>query len=189
MDSQLNYFIMQPVLENGMLLSPVARPPNRQSWTIGKKFDPLPTLPIVSNIRNGYETAVPGAFYGVPSILSDALYSVLLAAGVDNLDVYDAVLRSEDGLVELKNYKAFNLIGLVKAADLKTSMFSAKNPSRSLDASFDKLVIDEEKIEGRLMFRLAEYTSAVVVHRSVRAAIESAGFPSVGFVNPADFMS
>ena len=41
---------------------------------------------------------------------------------------------------------------------------------------------------GRLMFRLAENTSAILVHRSVRDAIEAAGIEAVRFVEPADFL-
>jgi len=183
------YFVMEPNMSGGMLLAPIAKAPNRQSWTVGARFTAAPALPIVVKIREGYETAEPRPFVDVPPIMSDELLTVLRAAGVTNLDVYDAVLRSADGSVELKGYKAFNLIGLIKAADLAASTFAPGNPSRFLDASFDGLVIDEKKVKGVLMFRLAEHTSAVVVHGSIRAAIEAAGIAGIEFVQPTQFLS
>ena len=183
------YFVMEPNMSGGMLLAPIPKAPNRQSWTVGARFTAPPALPIAVKIREGYESAEPRHFVDVPPILSDELLSILRAAGVSNLDVYDAVLRSADGAVELKGYKAFNLIGLIKAADLAASTFSPNNPSRFLDASFDGLVIDANKVKGVLMFRLAEHTSAVVVHGSIRAAIENAGITGIEFVQPTQFLS
>ena len=51
------------------------------------------------------------------------------------------------------------------------------------------LVLDPAKIQGLRMFRLAENTSAIIVHRSVKAAVEAAGNPHVKFEKPSDFMS
>lgn len=183
------YFVIEPDMSGGMLLAPLARAPNRQSWTVGARFTAPPPTPVVAKIRDGYEDAEPRAFVDVPPIVSDDLYAVLRAAGVSNLDVYDAVLRSADGRLELKGYKAFNLIGLVKAADLSASTFAPGNPSRFLDASFDGLVLDEQRLQGVLMFRLAEHSSAVIVHASVRAAIEDAGIKKIDFVQPTQFLS
>ena len=99
------------------------------------------------------------------------------------------MLRSDDGKVRIEGFKAFNLIGLVAAADLSASRFAPENPSRHLDASFDGLVLDPERIGGLLMFRLAEFSSAVIVHRSVQAAIEQAGIKRISFRKPSEFLS
>jgi hypothetical protein len=121
--------------------------------------------------------------------MSTQLLEVLLATGVGNIDAYDAELVSEDGRVRLQGYKAFNVIGLVAAADMAQSRFAPDNPSRSLDASFDSLALNSDRIRGLLLFRLAEYSSAVVVHRSVRQAIEDAGITGIVFRKPAEFLS
>lgn len=172
-----------------MLLAPLRYVPDDQSWTMGQRFDPPPVEPVVAKIRPGYEEADPRPFLGVPPIVSEALLNVLLGAGVQNLDTYDAVLQSADGAVMLKGYKAFNLIGLVAAADVARTRFAPDNASRVLDASIDSLVIDSAKAAGRLMFRLAENTSAILIHRSVKAAIEAAGIPFIEFVEPTEFLS
>lgn len=183
------YFVMQPVMRGGMLLAPLRDVPEDQAWTVGQRFDPPPAQPVVAKIRNGYEDAEPRPFLGVPPILSDKLLDVLRGVGVSNLDTYEAVIQSADGAVSLKGYKAFNLIGLVAAANLAQTRFAPDNESRFMDASIDGLVLDPAKIQGLRMFRLAENTSAIIVHRSVKAAVEAAGIPHVNFVKPSDFMS
>jgi hypothetical protein len=183
------YFVLQPDFRDGMLLAPIAKAPNRQSWTAGVRFSPAPPQPIEVKIRDGYETAQPRPFVGVPPIMSDELHQVLSSAGVSNIDVYEAVLKSADGSVVFTGYKAFNLIGMVEAADLSASKFAPENASRFMDASFDSLVLDGSRLRGLLMFRLAEFTSAVLVHRSVKAAIEAAGVTHINFVKPSEFLS
>jgi hypothetical protein len=54
------------------------------------------------------------------------------------------------------------------------------------DVDFHALVPDESRINGQLMFRLAENLSAIVVHESVRKAIEAAGIPGFVFMAPAN---
>jgi hypothetical protein len=44
--------------------------------------------------------------------------------------------------------------------------------------------IDELKIKGALMFRLAECITAIVIHDSVKRTIESAGIDTLEFVSP-----
>ena len=84
------------------------------------------------------------------------------------------LIRSADGTVELSGYRAFNLIGLVAATDVPRTRFAPGADSRALDASIDALAIDPARIPGLLMFRLAENTSAIVVYRSIKTAVEAA---------------
>ncbi len=120
--------------------------------------------------------------------MSDEFYKLLCEAGVDNLDVYDAVLRSGDGRAEYKGFKAFNVIGLVRAADLSKTVFRPGS-SDLIDASIDSLAIGPAKAQGLLMFRLAEYVSAVIVHERVKDAIEPLHLPYVQFNDPGNFVS
>lgn len=184
-----DYFVLEPDMLDGMLLQSIPDPPSDPSWTLGARFSSSPQTPVPATICEGYEEEAPLPYVNVPPVMSAQLHQVLLAAGVGNVDVYDAELVSEDGRVRLQGYKAFNVIGLIAAADMAKSSFAPDNPSRSLDASFDSLALDSDRIRGLLVFRLAEYSSAVVVHRSVRQAIEAAGITGLVFRKPADFLS
>lgn len=184
-----NYVILESRMSGGMLLSPIKHTTPGENWTIGEKFRQPPAIPVVVRIRDGYEEAELRSFLSVPPILSKKLYEILVKAGVDNLEVFDAVLTSRDGKVAIEGFKAFNLVGLFSMADLKKSKFSPGNSSREIDASFDKLVFDPNKKPSHLMFRLEEYTSAVVVHKSIRQAIEEAGITHIKFIEASEFIS
>jgi hypothetical protein len=158
-----SYYVMDPTNPNGMLLYSLPAPP-RESWTLGRRFVNQPEQPIVAEIRTGHEEGELLPFFGTPQLMSDAFLEALREAGVDNLDTYEAVIRSEDGNIEHRGYKAFNLIGLVRAADLARTRFAPENPSRVLDASIEQLEIDESRTQGLLCFRLVEYTGSVIVH-------------------------
>ncbi len=174
---------------DGMLLESIPEPPTDPSWTLGARFSTAPATPVQAQICEGYEEESPRPYLNVPPVMSDQLHQVLLAAGVGNLDVYEAELVSADGRVRLQGYKAFNVIGLVAAADLARSQFAADNPSRSVDASFENLALDPARVRGLRLFRLAEYSSAVVVHHTVRQAIEDAGISGIIFRKPSEFLS
>lgn len=186
--NKTEYFVMERSNQRGMLLYSLPDPSDDDSWTMGQRFSVEPETPIEIEIITGHEKATLLPYFGTPPLMSNALYELLLGVGVDNLDVYDAVIRSEDGSVEFADYKAFNLIGLVSAAGPGTK-YDTSNASRLIDASIESLSIDAARARGALMFRLAEYAGAVVVHRSVKEAIEAAKIPFIAFREPEEFIS
>jgi hypothetical protein len=175
--------------DNPMLLYSIPDLSDDDSWLSGHKFKRWPKEPVVVGIREGNEHDHLLPYWSAPNVMSDAFYRALCEAGVDNLDVYDAVLRSEDGKVEYKGFKAFNLLGLVRAADLKKTVFNGPPGTRLIDASIDSLAIDPDKARGILMFRLMENVSAVIVHERVKRFIEPMNFPYVQFTEPKNWWS
>jgi len=188
-DKKPLYYVLDAYHPKRMLLTSLEDPSIDDSWLWGQPFKEPPETPIIVEIVRGYERADLLPYFGTPPVMSDSFHQTLVKAGVDNLEVYDAVLESEDETVRHAGFKAFNVIGLVKAADLAKTVFSPDNESRLLDASLDSLAIDADKARGLLMFRLAEYAGAVVVHESVRRAIEAANFPHIVFREPEDVIS
>ena len=174
--------------DNRMLLYDIPDPGKLDRWFSGHKFKNPPKEPVSVTIRKGFEHGDLPPFSVAVNIMSDEFYKALCDAGVDNLDVYDAVLRSKDGTVEYKGFKAYNVLGLVRAADLSKTKFNDPG-SRLIDASIETLEIDPNKAMGFLMFRLAEYVSAVIVHERVKKFIEPMNFPYVQFNEPSSFIS
>ena len=82
---------------------------------------------------------------------------------------------------EHTNYKAFNVVGLVAAADLGASKMMGTTSSTLIDADFASLALDESKAHGLLLFRLAENVSAIVVDERVRQEIEGRKIPGILF--------
>jgi hypothetical protein len=188
-ETDSGYYVLESVNPEQMLLYDIVDPSRDDRWLIGQRFKTQPKLPVVALIQTGYEESELLPYFGTPPVMSAEFHAALLEAGVDNLDVYDAVLRSEDGSVEHRGFKAFNAIGLVSATDFAATEFSTRSASRFLDASIDSLAIDPGKAKGLLMFRLAEFVSAIIVHDRVKRVLEAKGFPHIVFRDPADFMS
>lgn len=183
------YSILDSSHPEMMLLVPPADPSVKDSWLFGKPFLKPPRQPVIARIRQGQEGSQLLDYFGTARLISNGFHETLLGAGVDNLEVYDAIIRSGDGSVQFGGYKAFNLIGLVSAADMAKTRLSDPDGSRLIDASIETLAIDPDKVRGLLMFRLAEYTGAVIVHARVRQAIEARKFPNIIFREPSEFWS
>src|SRR2546421_548577 len=89
-------------------------------------------------------------------LMRDDLIEALRVVGVDNLQLFGAVIVDPQTGIQHANYKAFNIIGLVKAADMAKSVRAATSDSKLLDVDFDSLAIDENKASPFRLFRLAE---------------------------------
>jgi hypothetical protein len=183
------YFVLSSGSRGMMLLYPPPNPSLRDLWMGGQRFQKPPREPVVAKIRPGHESGDVLHYFGTASLMSDELYGTLREAGVDNIDGYEAVIRSETGAVEHRGFKAFNILGIVRAADLGETRFRDGSGSRLIDANIDSLAIDPKKAQGLLMFRLAEYVGAVIVHARVKRAVEAKGLPNVRFQEPAEFLS
>lgn len=175
--------------DNRMLLYNIPDPGELDRWFSGHKFRDPPKEPVIVTIQEGEEYADLLPFWDSVNVMSNVFYKALCDAGIDNLDVYDAILRSEDGKVEYKGFKAYNILGLIRAADLSKTVFNGPPGTRLIDASIESLVIDPDKAMGILMFRLAENVSAVMVHERVKRFIEPMNFPYVQFTEPKNFWS
>lgn len=132
---------------------------------------------------------------GAPLIRQDLL-DVLISAGVDNLQVFPAVVWDPKSGVPHRMYRTFNVVGVVSAADMDQSRVLAdgdpENPVPDentserpmIDGEFDSLVVDESRASGMLLFRLAESVTTIVVHANVRRRIEESGIEGIEFYGP-----
>jgi hypothetical protein len=183
------YYVLNSSNDSRMLLYSLPNPSLEDRWWAGHAFKNPPKVPVVAIITEGNEKGELLHYFNSTNLMSNAFYEALLEAGVDNLDVYDAIIQSEDGSVVHKGYKAFNLIGLIRAADMSRTVFRDPPGTTLIDASIEHLEVDGHKPRGLKMFRLAENVSAVLVHEDVKRVLESKGFPHVIFTEPKDFTS
>lgn len=129
---------------------------------------------------------LPSMFKGSVPFFRDDLIAALRAGGADNLQCFDAqVIDPDDGRVH-SNYKAVNIIGMMAAADMEKSKWSAPDGIAVIDVAFDQLVIDGAKAKGQLLFRLAENNDAVLVHVALRNHLIKAGFVELEFHDPGE---
>lgn len=158
-------------------------------WKTGEPFlfdVPVPISYEFEPLR-GYE-GLPPEFtdLGTP-IMSAKMVKALLGAGVDNIQFYDVILTNKI-TQEKYSYHAFNIVGLIAAANLEESDWSSFENSTVGSVSFNHLVLDEQKCRGALVFRMAENLGTILVHDTVKRAIENAGIDSVIFHNPEDYV-
>jgi hypothetical protein len=181
------YFVM--VGEGKYPVMPIAAGPDFEgNWRHGTPItDPVPQ-PLVYTLDPDYG-GKPKAMYSAEAIpvVRDDVIAALAAAGVDNIQYFDALLRDPASGTEYRDYKAYNIVGLVACADLAASQLMGTTPARMGDTDFASLVIDETKTGGALLFRLAENVSAIVVHERVKQAIEAAGIPGFVFYGPGEW--
>ena len=158
-------------------------------WQTGGRFEEPPPVPVQVELNPDFLPGVMVPMFDSGILLfSDPMLAALAEAGVDNLDVYDAVLTDPTTGEKHTNYKAVNIVGAIAAADLGKSEWDAPSGTAIIDTDFDSLTIDEKKTGGALMFRLAECVTAVVVHEKVRAHLERRGIPYLDFTDPQDFI-
>lgn len=159
-----------------------------RSWMSGARFASPPPEPIRIKLRGTDEEGwVLGDLWLTPiTVMSKRLHDVLIAAGVHNLDTYAVELQDPETGKVYADYLAFNLVGVIAAADAATQ-FASEVSERKVSADIDSLVVDTGKTRGALMFRLAESVNAVLVHASVRDAIEAAGIDTLTFLEPEDW--
>lgn len=184
-----NYFLF----DRSWAMNP-ARLPDRYPeqpgifWTSGARFAQPISEPIGVTLKpfSPYDQSEEIAEYikGPIPLFRDDLIEALQEAGVDNLDLYQAELIDPDNGRHYRTHKAVNVIGVIAAADLERSTAIVNPGGPIIDVSFDSLVLDENKTRGALMFRLAEATGEILVHRSVRDHLRQKGFTNLWFINP-----
>ncbi len=157
------------------------------SWMTGRRFDLPPQQPLIITIELG-ENGVTPELTDVPiPLMTKRLAKCLEGAGVSNIDYYQAEIQNVETGETSTDLFAFNLIGCVSAVDLAGSKFTAPDGSL-ISVDFDSVKINESKTRGALMFRLAESVNAIVVHESVKNAIEAAGIDTLTFIPPEEWV-
>jgi len=176
------------VCEGTYPVMPIKEGPLLGGWRLGIVISDLSPQPLRYTLNVDYEGDTKAMYQAeaVP-LMRDDVIAALTKAGVDNVQYFDAVVVNPKTGDEYRNYKAFNIVGLVAAADMQQSRVMEGSTSTMGDVDFDELFIDETKARGHLFFRLAECISAIVVDEPVRGAIEAAEIPGFVFYGPGEW--
>lgn len=113
------------------------------------------------------------AYYFASEVMRKDLVEALKRAGVDNLQVFPAVITEEGRDTHIEDYVVVNVVGLVKCASVRKSdamPFAGAH-------FFMNLVIDSAKTMGFPMFRLADSMMDILVHESVAKELKKHSFP------------
>jgi hypothetical protein len=97
-------------------------------------------------------------------IMSKRFLELLQQAGVDNLQTFPVIIKSEEDGTVWEDYFSVNILGLISCADLSKSTYTEIMPGYY---RFRELAIHAEKAKDALMFRLQEHSPTIIMHRSV----------------------
>ncbi len=123
-------------------------------------------------------------------LMSRRLVQALQQAGVDNLQTFQTNLRTVQGdnPPAADTYLAVNIIGAVAGVDFEKAKVSPTSTETLVAMDFDSLAIDDPKVRNLLMFRLAENTTAVIVHEAVQQRLAAAdGLATLTWVRPEEW--
>jgi hypothetical protein len=175
--SNSSYYIFNDMLEDsdvGFPHSEIWKLPRirRVTWISGARHVVTIPTPIEVELNPEFGTELLDAYYHSIPIWSDRLIAVLRKVGVENLDVYDAIIRDPRTGLETSEYKAVNVIGSVNCADMEHSEYDLRSEMGARE--FTKLVIDPKKTLGLKMFRLLDRPTLLIIDEDVKRGIEAA---------------
>ena len=156
-------------------------------WMNGAPVD-APAGPVEYKVNPDYPGNLRAMYQLAALAMSDDLLAAIQGCGVDNLQVFDAVLRDPVKKITNTNYKAVNILGLVSLADPAKSKLMHEESLTGMDHDYESLAFDKGKMKNDLlMFRLAESVNAIVVHEKVKRAIEKAQIPGMVFFESGEW--
>ncbi|MCX9156605.1 hypothetical protein OPU71_10775 [Niveibacterium sp. 24ML] len=153
-------------------------------WNTGDRFDDEPKEPLRARVILDKQSVLAEMWETPLPLMTARLHKALLAAGVSNLDTYPVLLEDKQSGNIIDGYLAFNIIGVIAAADAQGTRYAPGSTDRLISADIDHLIIDPEKVAGGKMFRLAESVSAILVSEDVKTVIEATGISTLTFMPP-----
>lgn len=117
-------------------------------------------------------------------LVSNLLADTLSCTGVNNFEVFPARIRNAKTNVLWDGYSLFNVLGLIDAADLESSIGETlfENESGRDWMDFDELNLRKDRTLGMDIFRLVSSPGAILMHgRILRMLIEKAPPSGWGF--------
>jgi uncharacterized protein DUF1629 len=134
-------------------------------FMLGQPFTQSLAEPVVFAVDNTDEHPPRGMEGIAIPVWSGALLRCLQGAGVDNLQVFHAILRNEAGR-EWRDYFAVNVLGAVSCmAKSSEARRVAGRPSGMPFMKVHKLVINPARAAGLELFRLAEAPTMLLMHQ------------------------
>ncbi len=170
-----------PLFKPTLMLGAIPEVEGIESWMSGQPITVPVAEPLVLEIDPD-EAGEPREMYELEAlVLSRRLVDALVEAGVDNLQIYSAVLQGPESGREFPHYCLVNVVGAVCCADLEQSVYTTTSTSPTINVAFDELVIDPIRARGALMFRLGESLGTIVVHEDVKRYLLDRGFSMLTF--------
>lgn len=159
-------------MNNGVLVSDTTFEFDVKLLVDKRASDPVAFPPCdIHNLRRGY-------------LFSQRFIELLERLGVDNIQYFNANVTYQSNPQKLA-YKAANILGVISALDMEAS--EVVLTSQGSVITIEKMVLDEERLQGHKIIRLFESVGNVIVHKTVKEAIEAEGLTGFMFVSDDKF--
>jgi hypothetical protein len=159
----------------------------RGAWMTGEVITYEVVEPLVFELDANYPGELRPMYPSAAPLMREDLLSALREAGVDNLQLFSALLNDPMTGKQHTNYKAVNIVGVVSAADMGKSKMMGTSDSTLISADFEALVFREQVAADLLLFRLAESVNAIVVHERVKHVVEARAIPGMTFFESGEW--
>jgi hypothetical protein len=141
---------------------------------------PLPVFDFVIDAQ-GQGALTDYLWTSLDTTVSARFRKVLEGAGVDNVDYYPVrVVNQVTGEIRDDYFQA-NVVGSIACLDRGASEIVTSPRVARIIRGIPRLAIDESKIQGELLFRLAEVKVILLAHERVKNAVEAARLTGVAF--------
>jgi hypothetical protein len=174
----MGYFVMEEDLCFGCSMSGYPELPDRISFLSGVWIE-LPdkkTLEFEIDCTAGEQ---PNHFFNkhIP-VFSSALVEQFRLAGADNFQAFPAVLVNRKEGLEWDNYFALNVLGIIDAANETESishsiMGGDKDDGVPALVHYEKLVIDQSRVKGALMFRELQSPDVLIFDEKIKEFLKA----------------
>ena len=144
----------------------------------GRPIDGVVSKPIEFEIDLDNDGRRMPTFFTTPAfVATDAFCRDLHAAGVDNTQVYPAVIRNTDTGETFEDYRVLNIVGLIACVDMEASEVSQLGPGLSF---LQEIVLREDVVPGSVrVFRLAEDPTKIIVANQVLDTLKRKGYEDI----------
>jgi len=116
---------------------------------------------------------------------SNRLVDTLRRAGVDCIDYYPSLLVNEATGQAMARYQVANILDVIHCLDFEGSELDIDDEEPSEIWTIERMKLLEDRLGDSLMFRLGERRKTVIVHESVKEAVEREGLSGPVFL-PAE---
>lgn len=152
--------------------------PDEVSFIAGRIIGEPLSEPLVFEVDFPSDVEIPHFIGDYIPVFSDFLVKILRSGGVDNFQVFPALLQNPETGQEWSGFWAFNAIGLVPAAnrELSEGTILMEGDEEGVEIpliAFNKIVLDKAKTYGFLMFRLAESPKTLIIHHKIEEHIDA----------------
>ncbi|MCF6347940.1 MAG: hypothetical protein L3J20_06540 [Flavobacteriaceae bacterium] len=168
----------QKIPENGTVIQEVSHERIRQKTGhfLPNDFEG----PYVCILLGQFANGVMSTFYMSPAIIgTKQFYQDLLDCGIDNIEIKPVVINDPVNERTIDNYVLLNIIGRVSCANMGKSEYNTIGKDMHV---MNKLVINPEKVDGRLDIFLAdEDTDCIIISEKVYKHLVSKGYTDIYF--------